>query len=97
MVDFTSLSPKNLARLYIALLIGVPFCVVFLWSVWDFWVRPMFVPWREIEEKADDLIEQYGDDADYHAMMEQRRAAHRCETYEEGLWRRIRRAIRARN
>lgn len=65
-------------------------------DAWQMFVRPMLTPKATINAMADELIARYGAEADDHAYIAEDRAWRYCETFQQGLWRRVRRELRRR-
>ncbi len=66
------------------------------WGLWEFRIRPWRVPEAEIDRMADDMIARYGSRAEEVAFIEEDRAWRYCHTYQQGLWRRVRKQLRQR-
>jgi hypothetical protein len=66
---------------------------MFLWETWAVYVRPLFIPRSEIEKLADKLLQQYEDEAEYIAFINEERAWRYFDYFERGKWLRVRKAI----
>lgn len=77
------------ALIAFALTVGV----VIIWHVWDFRIRPLFIPKGVIMAQVDELIAKHGPDAEDVARWYEEGAWHRSDTYEQGQWRRVRREL----
>lgn len=84
--DFIRSHPEALA---LALLIVGVIC----WREWDFRIRPLFIPKEEINMLVDDLIVEHGPDAEDVARAYEEGAWHRCDTFDQGRLRRVRREL----
>jgi hypothetical protein len=73
---------------------GLTFAVIFTET--QRWLLPLRIPATEISSLADDLIAQFGPQAAEVAELEQDRALHNSDPYEQGKWRRVEREIRRR-
>ncbi len=76
--------------------LGVATCPIWgslLLHVWEYFIRPRFVPKAEIVKLADALIAAYGADAEERARMEENHAWRRCDAAEQGVWKRVRREM----
>jgi hypothetical protein len=60
------------------------------------WLLPLRIPATEISRLADDFIANFGAQAVDMAALEQDRALHNSDPYEQGKWRRVEREIRRR-
>lgn len=66
------------------------------WAVVEGSILPRFIPREDIEGLADDIMRRYPADPEEAAFIEEHAAWHRSEDYEQGKWRRVRKAIRRR-
>jgi hypothetical protein len=73
---------------------GLTFAAVF--SEYQRWILPLRIPATEISRLANDLIAHFGPRAAEVAGIEQDRALHNSDPYEQGKWRRVEREIRRR-
>lgn len=64
-----------------------------VWCLWEGTIRPRLIPQREILTKADSLWAQDNQNAFERACIEEHRAWHYCNSFEQGRWRRIREEI----
>ena len=78
------------------LLCGLFVLAIFVWEWFNLYLRPLFVPKAEITKLADDLSRAHGVDADYHAFIEEDRALRYTDTYQAGVWRRVRKVLKSR-
>jgi hypothetical protein len=60
------------------------------------WLLPLRIPATEVSKLADDLIANFGPQAAEAAELEQDRALHNSDPYEQGKWRRVEREIKRR-
>jgi hypothetical protein len=60
------------------------------------WILPLRIPATEISSLADDLIVHFGPRAAEVAELEQDRALHNSDPYEQGKWRCVEREVRRR-
>jgi hypothetical protein len=82
---------------WIPAIIGLALIAVCIgWTLFELAIRPLLIPRAEIARLADELISRHRADAEYTAFVEEQCAWHRCETYEQGGWRRVRMEIRRR-
>jgi hypothetical protein len=65
-------------------------------SIMDSSIRPRLIPRAEIEQLADDIMRHHPDDPEGAAYAAQCAAWYRSDGFEQGRWRRVRRAIRRR-
>lgn len=75
---------------------GLFVLAIFVWEWFNLYLRPFFVPKAEITKLADDLSRAHGADADYYAFIEEDRALRTTDTYQVGVWRRVRKALKSR-
>ncbi|MCD7059120.1 hypothetical protein [Pelagibacterium xiamenense] len=66
---------------------------VAVWHVWEFRIRPLFIPKPEIDAVVDALIEKHGPDAEDWARGYEEEGWYRSDTYLQGKWRRVRREL----
>ena len=78
------------------LLCGLFVLAIFVWEWFNLYLRPLFVPKAEIMKLADDLARAHGADADYYAFIEEDRALRYTDTYQAGVWRRVRKMLKSR-
>lgn len=64
-----------------------------LWHLWQFRLSPLAVPRADIDAIADALVARHGPDAEEIACTEEDRAWRRSDTFEQGIWRRVRREL----
>jgi hypothetical protein len=60
-------------------------------------LRPLIIPYKEIESMAAELLTQHGSEAGYVASTLIDRAEHRVDPYEQGRWRRVLKFLEANN
>jgi hypothetical protein len=60
------------------------------------WLLPLRIPANEISRLADDLIANFGRQAADIAALEQDRAVHNSDPFEQGKWWRVEREIKRR-
>ena len=60
------------------------------------WLLPFRIPVAEIDKLAGDLIAGFGPQAADIAALEQDRALHNSDPFEQGKWRRVEREIKRR-
>lgn len=63
------------------------------WDVVEKFVRPGLIPEAEIARLADEIMSRYPDDPERAALIEEHAAWYRSQDYEQGKWRRVRKAI----
>lgn len=66
------------------------------WVIWDVEIRPRLIPREEIERLADEIMRRYPDVPEEAAFIEEHAAWFRSHNYEQGMWRRVRIALRCR-
>jgi hypothetical protein len=76
--------------------VTAPVWATILWELWSMFVRPALVPRAEIDRLAAAMLAQHGDAAERMAFVEEDRAWRYSDTFEQGKWRRVRRAMRRR-
>lgn len=59
-------------------------------------ILPRFIPRMEIDRLADGIMRQYPANPEAAALTQEHAAWYRSEGFEQGKWRRVRKAIRAR-
>ncbi|VAW04066.1 hypothetical protein MNBD_ALPHA04-2020 [hydrothermal vent metagenome] len=64
-----------------------------IWLVWDFRIRPLFIPKAEIEAVVDKLIAEHDPRAEEIAHIEEDRAWRYSKIYQQEKWRRVRREL----
>lgn len=74
-------------------LVTSPVWGTFAWHMWELSIRPWLVPNEKIKRMADELITEHGDEAAEIASINEGRAWRRSETFEQGMWRRVRKEI----
>ena len=62
---------------------------MFLWTVYDHRIAPLFIPAAEIEAQARALVQLYGDVAAEVALGEADHEWHSCYLQRSGWWRRV--------
>jgi hypothetical protein len=67
-----------------------------LWHEWDLSIRPLCVSRAEIKRMADELLARHGQRAEEIAFIEEDRAWRYADTYQQGVWRRVRNELRRR-
>lgn len=81
-------------RDYLPAVLFVGFVVaVWVWHMWEARLRPALISQAEIDRLADELIARHGPHAEEAALIEEDSAWRRSHSYEQGLWRRVRREI----
>jgi hypothetical protein len=81
------------------LLLGLGLSPVFIaigWDVWQHDIRPRLLPAADIDRLVAETIARDPHDPEGAAMHEQANHWYRCDPFEQGKWRRVRRAIRRR-
>jgi hypothetical protein len=63
------------------------------WEIVEGLIRPHLIPSKEIERLASETMQRYPDDPLGAAGREEHAAWYRSESYEQGKWRRVRKAI----
>jgi hypothetical protein len=58
------------------------------------WILPLRIPATEVAKIAEDLVAQFGPEALNVAVIEQDRALHYSDPYQQGKWRRVEREVR---
>lgn len=71
-----------------------PICGTLLWHLNDLFIRPLLIPRLEIERLAEKMMHRNPIDPEEAAFIEEDAAWYRSETYEQGKWRRVRKALR---
>jgi hypothetical protein len=66
------------------------------WSIVEDVILPRFIPRAEIDRLADSIMRGYPTNPEKAALTEEHAAWYRSEGFEQGKWRRVRKAIRAR-
>jgi hypothetical protein len=66
------------------------------WGIVEGSVLPRLIPRDEIERLAEDIIGRYPADPEEAAFIEEHAAWFRSESFEQGKWRRVGKAIRRR-
>ncbi len=69
-----------------------PIWGAFLWHAYEFRVRPLFIRHEEIEGLVAGMLER--DNPEEAAFTEEQAAWYRSDTFEQGKWRRVRKALR---
>jgi hypothetical protein len=64
-----------------------------LWELWDGVVRPRRIARERIDELAAAMLSQHGDRAEEMALIEEDRAWRYSNSFEQGVWRRVRKRI----
>lgn len=70
--------------------------LVIAWEVWEANIRPLFISGIEVNRLADEYSAKYGERAEEMAFINEDRAWRYSESFEQGKWRRVRKAIRRR-
>jgi hypothetical protein len=71
-----------------------PYWGVFLWETWSSFLRPALIPQVRIDAICAALVAKYGPDAEYKAYTEECQAWYDDESFEQGMWRRVRKTLR---
>ena len=66
---------------------------VCLWHEWKFRIQPLSVSQAEINRMADELLDLHGPRAEEVAFIEEDRAWRYSDTYQQGVWRRVRKEL----
>jgi hypothetical protein len=66
------------------------------WGLVEDVILPRFIPRIEIDQLADSIMRQYPTNPEEAARTKEHAAWYRGEGFEQGKWRRVRKAIRAR-
>jgi hypothetical protein len=74
-----------------------PIWGAFLWELWEGSIRPRLVPAAEIDALVAAMLTQHWSRAEEMAFIEEDRAWRYSDSFEQGKWRRVRKAIRARS
>jgi hypothetical protein len=64
-----------------------------LWELWDGMVRPRRIARERIDALAAAMLSQHGDRAEEMTLMEEDRAWRYSDSFEQGMWRRVRKQI----
>ena len=64
-----------------------------LWELWEGTVRPLLVPRAEIDALSVAMLVQHADRAEQMASIQEDRARRYSDSFEQGKWRRVRKAI----
>ena len=80
----------------ISAIVTAPVWATILWELWSMFVRPALVPRAEIDRLASAMLAEHGDAAEPMAFVEEDRAWRYSESYQQGKWRRVRKALRRR-
>ena len=67
------------------------------WHLWTAVIRPALIPREEIERLAQEMIARHGGSAEEMAYIEEDSAWRRSDVFEQGKWRRVRKAIARRS
>lgn len=73
-----------------------PIIIAIAWEVWEGTIRPRFIPENEIEKLADEMAALYPDDPGRAALQQEGHYCHRCDSFEQAKWRRVRQEIQRR-
>lgn len=76
------------------MIVGVattPIWGAFLWHTYQFSIRPCLVPQEEIDRLVAEMLDR--DDPDEAAFVEEQAAWYRGDTFEQGKWRLVRKAL----
>ncbi|MEW7008133.1 hypothetical protein [Lentilitoribacter sp. EG35] len=74
-------------------LFGLFVASVFIWEWFQLHIRPLFITKSEIGRKADELLDRYGGDAERIAFIEEDRTMRYTDTYQQGVWKRVRKEL----
>jgi hypothetical protein len=85
----------TLAKWTLMALAASPIIIGVGWGLVEM-IRARFIPRTEIDRLADSIIHRYPADPEQAAFTEEHAAWYRSEGFEQGKWRRVRKAIRAR-
>jgi hypothetical protein len=85
----------TVAKWILIALAASPILIAVGWGLVEM-IRPRFIPRTEIERLADSMIRNYPANPEEAAFTEEHAAWYRSEGFEQGKWRRVRKAIRAR-
>lgn len=77
-------------------LAGSPIIIGVGWGLVEDIILPRFIPRIEIDRLADGIIRQYPTNPEEAALTHEHAAWYRSDGFEQGKWRRVRKAIRAR-
>lgn len=64
--------------------------------IWQGLIRPRFIPQREIDELANEVMANHADDPEAAAFREEHHHWYRSDEFEQGRWRRVRKEIQRR-
>jgi hypothetical protein len=64
-----------------------------LWELWEGSIRPLLVPRAEIDALSAAMLARHADRAEQMAFSEEDRAWRYSDSFEQGKWRRVRKAI----
>jgi hypothetical protein len=82
------------AGVWIALAVALaPIWGTLLWELWDGVVRPRRIARERIDALAAAMLAQHGDRAEEMALIEEDRAWRYSNSFEQGMWRRVRKRI----
>jgi hypothetical protein len=73
--------------------LGFVALATFAWHMNELFVRPYFVPTERIRSLASEMYRRNPEDPAEAAFIEEDAAWRRSETYEQGIWRRVRKHI----
>jgi hypothetical protein len=84
------------ARWTLIALAASPIIIGVGWGLAEDVILPRFIPRTEIDQLADSIMQQYPTNPEEAALTQEHAAWYRSEGFEQGKWRRVRKAIRAR-
>jgi hypothetical protein len=64
-----------------------------LWEIWDGVVRPRCIARDRIDALAAEMLSQHGDRAEAMALIAEDRAWRTSNSFEQGMWRRVRKRV----
>jgi hypothetical protein len=64
-----------------------------LWEIWDGVIRPRRIARDRIDALAAAMLAQHGDRAEEMALIQEDRAWRYSNSFEQGMWRRVRKRI----
>lgn len=80
-----------IADAYLSLLAIAGFALIAaLHHAWQFRIRPLLIPAKEIRLLVDELVAEHGDRAEEVAFINEDRAWRYSDSMEQGKWRRVR-------
>lgn len=75
----------------IAIVVTVPIWGTALWELYQFRIRPHLIPHEEINQIVAEMMRR--PDPQHAALLEEEAAWHRGDSFEQGKWRRVRKAL----